>query len=332
MDSAVAINFKRCLEVASFLRGIKLPQELVRQTLFSSDRVVVGNFNLLLVAICHQTQQISGIIEGKWYRGWDYLQRSLNGYCRRNLDILDVDSWRTLSPERLERVLAPPMPGVGLLDVRSRVELIHDLGYRMTHAGYSSFEELYHAVNGRCCGARSITGFLKYTQAYSDPVEKKARLLIGLLRDAHGWGFDDAHELGAPVDYHEIRGHLRIGTVVINDSALKERLKSDRVSDGEDQVIRAAVSTAIDSIAQYIEGGDPLKVHYMLWKYFRAICRRYEPNCCVRGALALHELDPAYIESFEASTRSSGCAFSSCCDSFKAKNFPTEYDYNGTYY
>ena len=238
----------------------------------------------------------------------------------------------TLSCDRLERALAPAAQTAALFGASSRVSLINDLGHRMTCAGYSSFEKLYDAVNDRCCGTPSIILFLKCTEAYFDPVEKKARLLVGLLRDAHGWEFDGARELGAPVDYHEIRGHLRIGTVVINDSVLNQKVEADCVSGSDDNLIRAAVSTAIETIARYTEDSDPLRIHYVLWKYFRVICRRYEPSCCGQSTLDVDQLDPAFVESFRAGTGWSGCAFSSFCDSFKHGRFPAEYSYGGDYY
>ena len=173
MDSGVVVNFKRCHDVASVLQGMTLPQKLMRQAIFSSDRKVVGNFNLLLVAICHQTQKMGGIVGGKWYRGWDFLQRRLNEYCRSNVDILEVDSWATLSSEYLEQALAPATQDATLLDLSSRVPLINDLGYRMTCAGHSSFEKLYDAVNRRCCGAQSIISFLKCTGHI--PIQLKRR-------------------------------------------------------------------------------------------------------------------------------------------------------------
>jgi hypothetical protein len=333
MNPAVEINLERCREIASVVQDMRLPQNLVRQTIFSSDRKVVGNFNLLLVAICHQTQNIHGKVDGKWCRGWDYLERRLNQYCQSNPKFLEIDAWSTMTQASLEQALCQSGEGAAVMDAGPRVQLINDLGDQMTRAGYALFEQLYDAKKRRCSGEMSIISFLKErTQAYADPVEKKARLLIGLLRDVHGWEFSNVRELGAPVDYHEIRGHLRLGTVIINDEALGEKIRSDSVSDSEDHLIRDGVSDAIDAIARYAMGADSLRVHYILWKYFRTICRRDEPNCSVRKASALEQLDPAYAEAFNNSVGSSGCALSSVCESFKERTFEAEYRYDGTYY
>jgi hypothetical protein len=333
MNSPVAVNFERCREVASVIQGMRLPQKLVRQTIFSSDRKVVGNFNLLLVAICHQTQKVQGIVDGKWCRGWDYLERRLNECCQGNPDLLEIDTWATLTEASFERAFCQSADDAAGMDAGPRVQLINDLGDQMTRASYASFEQLYDVRKRRCSGDASIISFLKErTRAYSDPVEKKARLLIGLLRDAHGWEFSDIDELGAPVDYHEIRGHLRIGTVIITDRRLEAKIKSDCASDDEDCLIRERVSNAIDTIARHATGVDPLKIHYVLWNYFRTICRREEPNCSARKGPALDQLDPVYAEAFSKSAGASGCVFSSVCESFKKQTFEPEYRYEGTHY
>jgi hypothetical protein len=329
---AVAPDLARCRAVAGFLRRIPLPKRLVRQDLFCCDRRLVGNFNALLVAICHQTQSIWGEVGGRRRRGWDYLEARLDRHCQDAPQFLEIERWRTLSTEELNEALAPLPMKPSLADIDARTELIRDLGGRMLGAGYASLEELCGDMGGRCRGERSIISFLKTTQAYSDPNEKKARLLIGLLRDAHGWEFKDAHELGAPVDYHEIRGHLRVGTVIIADSDLNAKIGTGNVTSDEDNLVRAAIGDAISAIAADLPNHDPLQVHYILWNLFRAICRREVPACCSGGTISMNELDPAYMESFAGSNIDNLCGFSSFCQSFNTRLFPAEYKYTGSYY
>jgi hypothetical protein len=332
MHVAVAPDLARCRLVAGFLRTLPLPKRLVRQDLFCSDRRLIGNFNALLVAICHQTQSISGEVGGRWRRGWDYLETRLDRHCRDVPQFLEIERWRTLSSEELNEALAPLSMKTSFADGDARAELIRDLGGTMLDAGYSSLEELCCDMEGRCRGGRSIISFLKNTKAYSDPNEKKARLLIGLLRDAQGWEFRDAHELEAPVDYHEIRGHLRVGTVIITDGGLNARIGTGNVTSDEDNLVRAAVGDAISAIAVDLPNYDPLQVHYVLWNLFRAICLRETPACCPGGTISINELDPAYMESFAWPKTDNLCGFSSFCQSFSTKQFPTEYKYTGSYY
>jgi len=332
MHVAVAPDLARCRLVAGFLRTLPLPKRLVRQDLFCCDRRLIGNFNALLVAICHQTQGISGEVCGRWRRGWDYLETRLDRHCRDVPQFLEIERWRTLSSEELNEALALQPMKLSLADIDARTELIRDLGGRMLDAGYASLEELCGDMGWRCRGERSIIAFLKTTQAYSDPNEKKARLLIGLLRDAHGWQFKDAHELGAPVDYHEIRGHLRVGTVIIADRDLNARIGTGNVTSDEDNLVRAAIGDAISAIAADLPNHDPLQVHYILWNFFRAICRREVPACRPGGTISMDELDQAYMESFAEPNIDNPCGFSSFCQSFRTGLFPIEYQYAGSYY
>jgi hypothetical protein len=326
----VAPDFVRCRDVAGFLRRIPLPKRLVRQELFCRDRRSVGNFNALLAAICHQTQNVSGEVGGRWRRGWDYLEARLDRQCRNDPQFLQIERWRTLSTEELDEALAPLRMKPSFADIDARTELIRDIGGAMFDAGLTSFEELCVEMGWRCCGERSIISFLKNTQAYSDPNEKKAKLLIGLLRDAHGWEFKDAHELGAPVDYHEIRGHLRVGTVIIADRDLNARIGTGNVTSDEDNLVRAAIGDVISAIAVDLPNYDPLQVHYLLWNLIRAICRRETPACCPGGTISINELDPAHMVAWPKTDNL--CGFSSFCQSFSTKRFPTEYKYTGSYY
>jgi hypothetical protein len=329
----VAPNIARCKQVAKILRTLDLPRRLISQPIFSTDRRLVGNFNLLLIAICHQTQDLSGIADGKWRRGWDYLERRLNEHCRRNQDFLKVDNWPSLSCRELHEALASPQVGSAFSDIKARTFLINDLGCCMRRSQYESFEQLYDATERRCRGDNSIFSFLRDTEAYSDPNEKKARLLVGVLRDAHGWEFEDSRKLGPPVDYHEIRGHLRIGTVSVSDKGLSARIQSNNVAEHEDHLFRAAVSDAVIAIAGELPNLDALQVHYVLWNYFRALCRRDKPVCKKEGELSANELDPAYFELFERTARGGNCMFKSVCDSARTGVFPVvEYIYGGSYY
>src|SRR5215470_13345346 len=127
----VVTNVLRCKEVARVLLQMQLPSKLVQQHLFCCDRLIAGNFNLMLVAICHQTQAIAGAVNGRWRRGWDYLESRLDEHCRSDPDFLKIENWRTLSVEALNGAFAPAEGTSAFQDVEARLSLIHDLGTRM---------------------------------------------------------------------------------------------------------------------------------------------------------------------------------------------------------
>ena len=117
-------------------------------------------------------------------------------------------------------------------------------------------------------------------EAYgADPVRKKAFYFLAVMQNTGLWTYKDPENLGAPVDYHEVRGHLRYGTVKIVDESLKNKiLAQEEVTQQEDVQIRNAVFQAIATISQ-LTGKDANQLHYFFWNMFRNCCRRDETHC-----------------------------------------------------
>src|SRR5262245_14565679 len=74
----VELNHQKCDEVAHVLGGQPVPAEEEEIQLPQLPQVLVGNFFLALVAICHQTSppgkpSLEGIVQGSRRKGWDYL-------------------------------------------------------------------------------------------------------------------------------------------------------------------------------------------------------------------------------------------------------------------
>ena len=112
------------------------------------------------------------------------------------------------------------------------------------------------------------------------PVRKKSFFLLGLMRNSVGWRYADEEELGAPVDYHEMRGHVRLGTVVVHAVQLREKLLNRTpVDETEDVALRGRVAEAIRTIADFAGVRDCMRFHYLFWNLFRSICVREHPYC-----------------------------------------------------
>ena len=194
--------------------------------------------------------------------------------------------------------------------LNSDTELIRDLGRMMLKHEWNWFEDLY-----RLCEARVATGdpnlfaVLGQSRAYRDPVKKKSSFLLALMRNSGLWTYADDDKLGPPVDYHEVRGHLRIGTVVITDPNLRAKLLSGTpVTAAEDIAIRRAVYDAIMRLSQPTGLRNPSQLHYLFWNIFRNHCLRESPYC--------FETVPALPERYRhlsASGDNGCCPFSSVC-------------------
>ena len=96
-------------------------------------------------------------------------------------------------------------------DPDRRTALVQDLGRVMIQSGWGWIEEAYRLCEGRVAsGEPNLFGLLARFAAYRDPVRKKSSFFLALMRNTGLWSYVDDAELGPPVDYHEVRGHLRV--------------------------------------------------------------------------------------------------------------------------
>jgi len=146
--------------------------------------------------------------------------------------------------------------------------------------GLESAEDLFCRAKGfleRSDGL-GVLQVLSLAKAYSDPVRKKSLFFCALTVNQGLWKFSDLENLGPPVDYHEIRGHLRLGTVEICDPDLLQALTRGTVDEEADIEIRRAVYNAIIAIGRD-SGRTPRALHYFFWNLFRSCCKRESPHC-----------------------------------------------------
>jgi hypothetical protein len=163
--------------------------------------------------------------------------------------------------------------------------------------------------------------------AYRDPVRKKTVFFLALMRNLKLWDIADSNNLAAPVDYHEVRGHLRCGTVEILDPDLATRIRSGvGVSEDEDVAIRGAVSDAIMEISRSTRL-SPSSLHYLFWNVFRACCKRDVTHC--EGCPVECELPERYA-ALTLSNRA--CVFSSVCASRGLSNKLVEHHFRTDFY
>ena len=140
----------------------------------------------------------------------------------------------------------------------------------------------------------------------------------------------DDELLGPPVDYHEVRGHLRIGTVRIADKSLLAKIQRGAlVTEEEDIAIRTAVFRAIWWVSSGSGLRNPSQLHYYFWNMFRAICLRHDPRCSA-GAPA-PGLPPRYQVAPDF-TGTYHCPFERDCISAHAPQPLIEHAYETEYY
>lgn len=239
-----------------------------------------GNFYLVTVAVCHQTQLLTGEVEGGIFRGWDFLSRSLARAFGADPLLLTPECLARTSPGQFVSWLGGDGAFGELSGVEGRAELVRDLGAVMQRHGWRTLRAMYDVAGGRCVtGSPSLVELLSAFRAYQDPVRKKSVFLLGLMANGSAWRYPDYDRIPSPVDYHEVRGHLRLGTVVLTDPALQKKILERRlVTAEEDVAIRTAVGDAIGRIAEIVRA-TPMQMHYLFWNLFRNVCRRDQPFC-----------------------------------------------------
>ena len=315
----VKVNPIVCKQLADFLRDQDIPLDKERISLHHLSQAEFGNFYFLLVSICHQTSPVNkeplwGMFKGSYKKGWDYLSASFEEAISYNKHLLQPHYWQLMTLENFEQIFALSKVQGKLPECQRRVHLINDLGGKMLSKGWQGLDDIYDFCGGRVSiGEPNLLSILRFFEAYRDPVNKKALYLLSIMNNSGFWIYKDPENLGPPVDYHEVRGHLRIGTVSVLDRVLKNKLlKRIKVTPEEDIAIRKAVYNSIILLSD-LTGLTPARLHYLFWNVFRSCCTREKPHCfqlrldCV--------LPDNYLHLARQADKSYRCPFSNICSS-----------------
>jgi hypothetical protein len=316
-------------------RSIPKPEEEIGPP--GLGQLETGNFYLLLVAICHQTSPrgrppLEGSVGGIYYRGWDYLSAKLATAARADPSLLTPTVWAKVTANDIERLFRDPGTGDRLSDLGGRASLVRDLGERMVANHWNWFEDIHAASHRRISGRTGLLRLLKKFTAYRDPIDKKSYFLLALMQYVGHWTYEDEQELGPPVDYHEIRGHLRIGTVNILDNDLRLKLLHQvPVTEAEDLAIRGAVRDSITEIARTL-GGDvtPISLHYLFWNVLRSCCTHVSPHCDACPSIC--PLPRRYVSLAMHESGPRRCPFEPTCASAHTANRLQEHVFETDYY
>lgn len=324
---------EQCARVAGLLRAIEIPAADEDKPLVGVGPGELPNFYLAVVAVCHQTSPVGGVrlegvtASGERLFGWDYLRARWADRVAADRHWNAPEAWAAMRAEDVTWILRDSAGLDTISDAEGRAALLRDLGVGMSRAGWRDAAAMFGASGHK---VEEIYRFLDAFRAYSDPVRKKSCFFLELMRGQCGWRYRDADKLGAPVDYHEVRGHLRLGTVVIADRTLAARMaKGEETTAAEDVAIRGAVYEAIGRIAEMHGGQDPATLHYFFWNVFR--------RCCGREATHCAECDttcglPDRYRRANAPVAVGGCVFSSVCASAGKDGKPREHFHRTEFY
>jgi hypothetical protein len=333
----VIIDYAKLAEFIQSLRGMKIPPEKESEGQafsWNGDPSQLANCYFALVAICHQTspmgeRRLEGWIQGRRRVGWDYLKEKYLLAAGDDRVWSSPRGWRSLTALRLAELYRDEREGLTLNRVSERASLLNEIGERFCQEESSGVEAAFNRCGRQLGGTGGFLEFLRSLEAYSDPVMKKSQFFLSIAVDECGWRVADPERLVPVVDYHELRGHLRIGTVRVVDHHLAEKIRLGIVvTDEEDVELRSRVQEVIEAAAE--EGGTtPAALHYLVWNVIR--------NCCPRDPSRTHcsacppecGLPPRYkaMEAYKGR-----CLFSSVCESANQPEKMADPPYRGHYY
>lgn len=275
-----------CHRLARHLATLDVPDDNEDVFLGDLPSDLVGNFYLSLVAICHQTSPVGkppleGIVNGRRLTGWDYLLHRYHEQVINDPSLLEPSALAQASGSLLDSLFEDQQYGRRLTHAESRAALLRDLGHMLNRNRWTRADEIWTACHGRIAhGNPNLLAALSGFRAYRDPVCKKSFFFLALMKNSRRWAYSDAESLGPPVDYHEVRGHLRIGTVRIINASLLDKVRSRAlVTEEEDVAIRTGVFRAVMLISQLSGLRNPSRLHYLFWNVFRSVCTREAPRC-----------------------------------------------------
>jgi hypothetical protein len=334
--SSVSINDNQVTRLIEYLKTVDVPEEQESSThsyYAPQDLKKLANCYLAIVAICHQTsplgeRRLIGVIENNEKVGWDYLKEKFLAAATTNDEWTSFSFWKTITPLHLSELYQDSSKGLTLNRINERTFLLNDLGNQLTELGYNSIEDAFEKSDRFIDGPNGFLTFLKNFESFKDPVLKKSLFLLSIMAKECGWQIKDIEQLKSPVDYHELRGHLRIGTVHATSPALAFKLKQGiTLTEEEDTILRSTIQIVNDRIANET-GLTSSIVHYLFWNIFR--------NCCPRDSSKTHCHEcisqcglPRQYKSISAYKQK--CLFSEVCLSVDTLNKIIDPPYMGHY-
>jgi hypothetical protein len=336
-ESKTNLDEEKLAKIARTLSAAKVPKEAESGDHGSSwtrGPQDLANAYFAIVAICHQTspigeRRLEGMVGSEPKPGWNYLKERFLETADAKPEWATPAFWRRVSPSHLSQMYADQRFGLTLNRVNERSYLLNDLGEKLVEEGLASIDEAFRRCQSTLGGEKGFLEYLRGFEAYSDPVRKKALFFTSLAATECGWRIVDPERLESPVDYHELRGHLRIGTVRVTDEGLKQKIRLGlTLSPSEDTELRREVQQANSILAKNANLTSSV-IHYLLWNVFRNCCPRESDKTHCTSCGSSCGLPAQYKEMPIYHAR---CVFGDVCKSAGAKDKLVDPAYMGHYY
>jgi len=333
----ISLDEERLKRLTQLLSHVSVPKEAESSDhgeAWSLGQLELANAYFAIVAICHQTspigeRRLEGVVSSGAKYGWNYLKERFLERAIRQPDWTKPAFWARVSPKTLSQLYADDGYGLTLNRVNERAYLLNDIGARLVEERFTHLHEAFLRCNSTLGGDTGFLEYLRGFEAYSDPVRKKAAFFTSIAVTQCDWKASDFDCLESPVDYHELRGHLRLGTVRILDQYLESKVRMGLTLTGaEDIELRRVVQRANSFIATNAKLTASV-VHYLFWNVFRYCCPRESDQTHCTSCGPNCKLPRQYKDMTIYKSR---CLFSDVCESAGASDKVTEPAYMGHYY
>jgi hypothetical protein len=295
---------------AEFLKSLNLNFNLLPGVEKAKNENEARNELTLLFyvdAICHQTQNFYGEIDGVFLKGWDYLLQSFKKEYERDNEFIKTKRMKKIKGEDVKRILN----GSGDR-YYERAYLLRNCAYILERDFKGDIFEINRIAEGYIKRERKpdlIKLFHKF-KAYSDPLNKKTYLFINIAKKIGFWEIKDPENLWTPVDYHLERVILRIGIVDVDETIKKKLIFGKRVPLTIDLKLREKIGDAVKEISN-LSGISVEKLDQIFWSLGRSICFKYGPSCdCIQD-------EKNTFTDITGISLKDGCPFRNFCNAYK---------------
>lgn len=306
----IEINFDKVNSISNFLKNFEINYDVLPGVEKAKDRDDAKEKLTLLFyvdAICHQTQNFYGEIDGVFYKGWDYLLHSFKKEYEKDKSFIKTKRMKKIRGDDLKRILN----GSGDR-YYERAHLLRNCAFILERDFKGDIFEIYNLSEGyikREGKPDLITLFHKF-KAYKDPLNKKTFLFLNIAKKVGFWEIKDPHSLWTPVDYHLERVSLRVGLVDVSEKIKKKLILGKRVSQKFDLSLREKIGSAVKEISN-LSGISIEKLDQVFWSLGRSICFKDGPKCD-----GVFDENNTFTKITHISLKN-GCPFKEFCNAYK---------------
>lgn len=306
----IEINYEKINLLSEFFKNVKISYNLLPGIEEAKDKEDAREKLTLLFyvdAICHQTQNFYGEIDGVFYKGWDYLLFSFKKEFEKDKSFIDTKRMKKIKGEYLKRILNNSGDRY-----YERAYLLRNCAFILDRDYNGDIFEIHRISEGyikRENKPNLITLFHKF-KAYSDPLNKKTYLFINIAKKVGFWEIKDPENLWTPVDYHLERVSLRVGLIEVDENIKNKLILGKRVTQKFDLSLREKIGSAVKEISN-LSGTSIEKLDQAFWSLGRSICLKEGPLCD-----GVNDENNTFTKITQISLKN-GCPLKNFCNAYK---------------